>query len=75
VAAKDDEVSALIEAGLEYVIGEYDDSGKIFRKPSDYVSQTETPLFNVSDAGGGFQLPSAGDIGVAHNISHKPFFL
>lgn len=32
------EACALIEAGFEYVTGEYDDGGKIFRKPKDPVA-------------------------------------
>ena len=28
----------LIDAGFEYVTGDYDDGGKIFRKPKDYIS-------------------------------------
>ncbi|MGC9095178.1 MAG: tyrosine-type recombinase/integrase, partial [Candidatus Bathyarchaeia archaeon] len=33
VAKNVKEACALIEAGFEYVTGEYDDGGKIFRKP------------------------------------------
>ncbi len=32
VATKADEAAELIEAGFEYVTGEYDDGGKLFRK-------------------------------------------
>jgi hypothetical protein len=32
------EACSLIEAGFEYVTGEYDDGGKIFRKPKDPVA-------------------------------------
>ena len=33
VAKTVEEACGLIEAGFEYVTGEYDDGGKIFRKP------------------------------------------
>ncbi|MEM2568256.1 MAG: tyrosine-type recombinase/integrase [Candidatus Bathyarchaeia archaeon] len=35
------EACALIEAGFEYVTGEYDDGGKIFRKPKDPLAYEE----------------------------------
>jgi integrase len=38
VAANAKDACILVDAGFEYVTGEYDDGGKIFRKPKDYVS-------------------------------------
>jgi len=38
VACNTGEACKLIEDGFTYVTGEYDDGGKIFRKPKDYIS-------------------------------------
>lgn len=37
VAKNVKEARALIEVGFEYVTGEYNDGGKIFRKPKPYA--------------------------------------
>ena len=37
VATNARDACILVDAGFEYVTGEYDDGGKIFRKPKDYV--------------------------------------
>ena len=37
VATNAKEACLLVDAGFEYVTGEYDDGGKIFRKPKEYV--------------------------------------
>ncbi|MEM2889409.1 MAG: hypothetical protein QXM52_02980 [Candidatus Bathyarchaeia archaeon] len=41
VAKNETEACALIEAGFEYVTGEYEDGGKIFRKPKDPLAYEE----------------------------------
>ena len=42
-----------MEAGFEYVTGEYDDGGKIFKKlkTGDYNEYVSTPQNNVEGAG------------------------
>jgi hypothetical protein len=42
VANDTKESCALIEVGFEYVTGEFNDGGKIFRKLKDYVDKVET---------------------------------
>jgi hypothetical protein len=38
VAANAKDACILVDAGFECVTGEYEDGGKIFRKPADYAS-------------------------------------
>ena len=49
VSASLEKVCNLIEAGFEYVTGEYDDGGKIFRKPKQ--KQRIPGLFVVGPLG------------------------
>ena len=44
VATDVKEACALIDVGFEYVTGEYDDGGKIFRKPKDYIEERQISL-------------------------------
>ena len=37
VATNARDACILVDAGFEYATGEYSDSGKIFRKPKDFV--------------------------------------
>ena len=45
VAQNADEATELIEAGFEYVTGEYDDGGKLFRKQKlSYLGSRSSPV-------------------------------
>ena len=48
---------ALVDAGFEYVTNEYNDGGKIFRKPntSANITWTKPGIFNIGGAGGGIR--------------------